>query len=92
MGRENQTEIDKYSAPSGLASAIGATASKYGIDIEPICRALDLDTNSFKDLTQRVSIDRICRLLETCALLAHEETFGLKVTDHFVPPALMAMD
>lgn len=85
MNRGSRTEVDKYSAPSGLASSVGATAASYGIDIIPICKALELDPNSFADLTGRVSIDRMCRLLETCALLAHDEAFGLRVTDRFVP-------
>jgi AraC-like DNA-binding protein len=82
---KKQTASDKYSAVSGLASAIGRSAAQYGIDIAPICKALDLDPSTFSDLTGRISLDRLCRLLETCALLANDETFGLRTADYFEP-------
>ena len=85
MTNQPETEIDRYSAPSGLASAIGESARRYGIDIAPICKALDLDPASFNDLTGRISLDRLCRLLETCALIANDETFGLTTIDFFRP-------
>lgn len=85
MTNQPETEIDRYSAPSGLASAIGESARRYGIDIAPICKALDLDPASFNDLTGRISLDRLCRLLETCALIANDETFGLTTVDFFKP-------
>jgi AraC-like DNA-binding protein len=85
MANQPPTEIDKYTAPSGLASAIGESAARYGIDIVPICRALDLDPATFSDLTGRISLERLCRLLETCALIANDETFGLKTIDFFTP-------
>ena len=87
MPNQPETEIDRYSAPSGLASAIGESALRYGIDIAPICRALDLDPSTFTDLTGRISLDRLCRLLETCALSANDETFGLTTIDFFKPGA-----
>jgi len=79
------TEADKYSAPSGLASAIGECAAHYGIDILPICKAIGLDPSTFSDLTGRISLDRLCRLLETCALIANDDTFGLKTIEYFKP-------
>jgi AraC-like DNA-binding protein len=85
MFNQPPTEVDKYTVPSGMASAIGESAARYGIDIVPICKALDLDPASFTDLTGRISLDRLCRLLETCALIANDETFGLKTTDYFTP-------
>ncbi len=85
MANQPETEIDRYSAPSGLASAIGESARRYGIDIAPICKALDLDPLGFNDLTGRISLDRLCRLLETCALIANDETFGLTTIDFFRP-------
>ncbi|MBL0370482.1 AraC family transcriptional regulator ligand-binding domain-containing protein [Rhizobium sp. KVB221] len=83
MAIKRETELDRYSAPSGLASAIGETAALYGIDIVPICAALDIDPATFSDLTGRISLDRLCRLLETCALIANDDMFGLKATEHF---------
>ena len=85
MTNQPETEIDRYSAPSGLASAIGESAARYGIDIVPICKALDLDPSTFSDLTGRISLDRLCRLLETCALIANDDTFGLKTIEFFTP-------
>jgi AraC-like DNA-binding protein len=83
MANQPETEIDRYTTPSGLASAIGETAARYGIDIVPICKALGLDPASFSDLTGRISLDRLCRLLETCALIANDEAFALKTIDVF---------
>ncbi|MDB5526240.1 MAG: helix-turn-helix domain protein [Rhizobium sp.] len=85
MPNQPETEIDRYSAPSGLASAIGESAARYGIDILPICKALDLDPSTFSDLTGRISLDRLCRLLETCALIANDDTFGLKTIEFYKP-------
>lgn len=83
MTARRETEIDRYTAPSGLASALGECAAAYGIDIVPICRALDIDPATFTDLTGRISLERLCRLLETCALIANDDTFGLKSCDYF---------
>ena len=77
------TAIDKFSAASGLASAIGDCAKSYGIDINPICKALNLDPQTFSDIAGRISLDRLCRLLETCALIANDEAFGLRCIDYF---------
>jgi AraC-like DNA-binding protein len=87
MVEQRQTEVDKYLTPSGLASAIGDSAARYGIDIAPICKALGLDPATFSDLTGRISLDRLCRLLETCALITGDEAFGLKTIDCFQPGA-----
>jgi AraC-like DNA-binding protein len=84
MGKR-ETASDKYSAAAGLGSAIESCAALYGIDILPICRALDIDPSTFSDLTARISLDRLCRLLETCALIANEEAFGLKTIEYFRP-------
>jgi AraC-like DNA-binding protein len=85
MSDMRDSDIDRYSAPSGLASAIGECAARYGIDIGPICKALNIDPASFSDLTGRISMDRLCRLLETCAVITSEEGFGLKTIDFFTP-------
>lgn len=78
---------DRYTAAAGLGSAIGDAARQYGLDLAPICAALDIDPEDFSKLTGRVSLDRLCRLLETCALLTKDEAFGLKCVDHFKPGA-----
>jgi AraC-like DNA-binding protein len=83
MIQPSDTAIDRYSTPSGLASAVGESAASYGIDIAPILKALNLDPDSFSDLTGRISLDRLCRLLETCALITNDEAFGLKTADFF---------
>lgn len=66
---------------AGVASAVAEHARSYGIDIAPICEALDIDPALFQSMTARVSLDRVCRLLEACALLANDEAFGLKCID-----------
>jgi AraC-like DNA-binding protein len=83
MPVRRETEVDRYTAPSGLASAIGECAAGYGIDIVPICRALDIDPTTFSDLTGRIALERLCRLLETCALIANDDMFGLKSCEYF---------
>lgn len=78
---------DRYTAAAGLGSAIGEAARHYGLDLAPICAALNIDPEEFSNLTGRVSLDRLCRLLETCALLTKDEAFGLKCVDYFKPGA-----
>ncbi|MBC2771232.1 AraC family transcriptional regulator ligand-binding domain-containing protein [Rhizobium sp. AQ_MP] len=68
---------DELTTVAGLASAVVEHARSYGIDIKPICKALEIDPEVFQSLTARISLDRLCRLLETCALLADDESFGL---------------
>jgi AraC-like DNA-binding protein len=74
---------DRYTAASGLGSAVGDTAAQFGLDITPICAALELDPADFSNLTGRISLDRLCRLLEACALLTKDECFGLKCVRNF---------
>lgn len=80
----NKSIADELTAVAGVASAIQAHAQSYGIDIAPICSALKIDPDMFQSLTARISLDRICRLLEACALLADDEAFGLKCVDRFI--------
>jgi AraC-like DNA-binding protein len=82
---QKETASDRYTAASGLASAIGEAVMTYGIDVEPIYAALDIDPTVFQNLTGRVSLDRLCRLLETCALITKDEAFALKSIDLFRP-------
>ncbi len=79
----NPPDIEDMTVIAGVASAVAKHAKTYGIDIDPICQALDIDPDIFQSLTERVSLDRLCRLLEACALLANDEAFGLKCTDVF---------
>lgn len=66
---------------AGVASAVAEHASQYGIDIEPICAELGLDPNLFKSMTARVSLAKVCRLLEACSKLSGDEAFGLRCVD-----------
>ena len=68
---------DELTTVAGLASAVVEHAQSYGIDIKPICKALEIDPEVFQQLTARMSLDRLCRLLEACALLADDEAFGI---------------
>jgi AraC-like DNA-binding protein len=79
------TMSDRYTAAAGLGSAVAETARQYGLDLSPIFTALDIEPVVFDNLTGRVSLDVLCRLLETCALLTKDEAFGLKCADHFTP-------
>jgi AraC-like DNA-binding protein len=80
----NQTVSDELTAVAGVGSAIARHALSYGIDIEPICKALDIDPIDLQSLTARLSLDRLCRLLEACTLLTNDEAFGLKSAPIFV--------
>ncbi len=68
---------DELTTVAGLASAVVEHAQSYGIDIKPICKALEINPDVFQSLTARISLDRLCRLLEACALLADDEAFAL---------------
>jgi AraC-like DNA-binding protein len=74
---------DEITSVAGIASGIGRYAQSCGIDVGPICKTLDIDPTVFQSLTERVSLDRVCRLLETCALLADDDSFGLKCAASF---------
>lgn len=74
---------DELTTVAGLASAVVEHAQSYGLDIKPICKALEIDPDVFQSLTARISLDRLCRLLETCALLADDEAFGLTSIRHY---------
>lgn len=87
MGEQEPEWVDRYSAASGLASAIHDCAARHGFAIAPICEALGLDSSTFSDVTGRISLDKLCRLLETCALISKDECFGLNCIDFFQPGA-----
>lgn len=76
---------DELTTVAGLASAVVVHAKSYGIDLEPICKALDIDPTAFQHLTARISLDRLCRLLEACALLSDDEAFGVTCSRRFQP-------
>ncbi len=80
----NKKSTDELTTVAGIASAVAAHALSYGIDIAPICKALELDPEVFQSVTSRISLDRLCRLLEACALLADDEAFGLRCSGKFV--------
>lgn len=83
----SNTASDRYTAAAGLGSAVGEAARRYGLDLAPIFAALEIGPEEFTRLTGRISLDRLCRLLETCALLTKDEAFGLKCVDYFKPGA-----
>lgn len=77
----NQPDVEDLTIIAGIASAVARHAGNYGIDIRPICEALGIDPALLGSMTERVSLDRVCRLLEACALLSNDEAFGLKCID-----------
>ncbi|WP_296066207.1 AraC family transcriptional regulator [uncultured Agrobacterium sp.] len=74
---------DEITVVAGLAAGVSNYARSRGIDIIPICTSLDIDPATFNSLTERISLDRFCRLLETCALIAGDDTFGLQCAATF---------
>jgi AraC-like DNA-binding protein len=76
---------DEITSVAGIGSAIARHAQSHGIDIAPICQALNIDPDNFQSLTERISLDRLCRLLETCALLTGNDAFGLECAATFIP-------
>lgn len=74
---------DEITVVAGLAASVGNYARSRGIDIAPICKALDINPATFDSLTERISLDRLCRLLETCALISGDDTFGLQCASTF---------
>src|SRR5690606_1576470 len=75
---------DELTTVAGVASAVSRHALSYGIDINPICKALEVDPTVFQSLTARISLDRLCRLLVACAVLSNDEAFGLRCAERFV--------
>ena len=78
-----ETIADQFTSNAGIGSAVARHAQSYDIDIAPICSALDIDLDDLQSLTGRVSLDRLCRLLEACAVLSKDEAFGLKCAEIF---------
>ncbi len=74
---------EEITVVAGLAAGVGNYARSRGIDIVPICKALDIDPSTFESLTDRISLERLCRLLETCALISGDDAFGLKCASTF---------
>lgn len=74
---------DEITVVAGLAAGVANYARSRGIDIAPICKALDIDPATFGSVTERISLDRFCRLLETCALISGDDAFGLQCASTF---------
>lgn len=79
----NQTVNDESMTLAGLGSNLESYAHGYGIDIVPICHALGIDSRELQSLTGRISLDRMCRLFEACALMANNDSFCLKYAATF---------
>ncbi|MGR6432519.1 AraC family transcriptional regulator ligand-binding domain-containing protein [Rhizobium sp. PAMB 3174] len=79
----NNIDHPEPTAAAGLASAIAKHAEGYGINIAPLCTSLGIDPAQFSDISSRISIDRICRLMEACAVISGDEAFGLKCASIF---------
>ena len=79
----NERINDELMTVAGVGSTLASFADGYGIDIIPICRALHIHPDDLQSLTARISLDRMCRLFETCALMADDESFGLKYAATF---------
>ncbi len=74
---------DDITVVAGLAAGVSGYARSRGIDIVPICGALGIDPNQFGSLTERISLDKLCRLLETCAVISADDAFGLQCASVF---------
>ena len=79
----NERINDELMTVAGVGSTLASFADGYGIDIIPICRALHIHPDDLQSLTARISLDRMCRLFETCALMADDDSFGLKYAATF---------
>lgn len=76
----DESEVEDFTVIAAAASTVVAQAVKYGIDVNPICAGLGIDPASFQS-DERVSLDKICRLMEECARLSQDEAFGLRSVD-----------
>lgn len=74
---------DDITVVAGMAAGVAGYAQSRGIDIVPICSALGIDSSRFGSLTERVSLEKLCRLLETCAVISADDAFGLQCASAF---------
>lgn len=79
----HQDLAERFEVSAGICEPISNYARERGIDVGPLAAAVGLDPRVFGDVTVRISLDRVCRLLETLAMVTHDDAFGLKLGARF---------
>lgn len=62
---------------AGMAASVMRCAKERGVDAAPIANACGLNPRDFSQVTKRISLPNLCRLLETLAALTGDPCFGL---------------
>ncbi|MFK7881832.1 AraC family transcriptional regulator [Roseobacter sp.] len=57
---------------------LGRFCATYGVELEPLAQALQLDAQSFSDFDARMSLDAFARLMEALSVVTGDDLFGLK--------------
>jgi AraC-like DNA-binding protein len=69
--------LNDIEVSAGMAASILKCAAQRGVDAAPIARACHLDPDDFGQVSRKVSLPNLCRLLETLAALTSDPYFGL---------------
>jgi AraC-like DNA-binding protein len=76
---------DRFEVAASLGASLLAMARDRDIDVDSIARSMGLNTSSFNDFSTRISLDRLCRLFESLAIISGDPAFGLKAADYLEP-------
>lgn len=77
--------IDHFRAAAGLGAMVEKFARAQKLDIDTVAMAVDIDLAEFNNPASTVSLDRLCRMLEILAVVANDDTIGLKIGAAFTP-------
>jgi len=69
---------DQYKVLASLGRNLQEFCEPTGIDLEAICKQLQIDSSLFNDFEARMSLDRLCQLLEVLSSITMNDTFGLE--------------
>ncbi len=72
-----------YTAHAANGRRLADFASKYGIDIGPLAKAVGIDVAVFQSDSQRVSLEAFAALLDILATVSADDCFGLHYAETF---------
>ncbi|MCI4663399.1 MAG: AraC family transcriptional regulator [Neomegalonema sp.] len=74
---------DRLRVSVGVCRGLPEFTREFGVDINAVAKALNLDCQVLQRFDQFISFDKYCRLLESIATICGDEIFGLKFGDYF---------
>ena len=74
----------QYSLSAANAKGLSEYAASKGVDIAPLAKSLNLDTQAFGDSSSRLDLQAYAKLLDLLATITGDDCFGLNLGEAYV--------